>query len=118
LLVSCVLITAAAYAADYLFLRLRMTSSFAGDAFGSVTTYTATTTKSGKLQIFYEHPETEICAHSLFPHLGRKPCWYVIRSPINLVSQSFDQPRTGDTRQLAWESAVSLDFPSDPLNNP
>jgi hypothetical protein len=87
-----------------------MTSSFAGEAFGSVQTYTATTTKSGKLQIFYEHPETEVCAHSLFPHLGRRPCWYVIRSPVNLISKSFDRPRAVDARPLAWESARILRF--------
>ena len=43
----------------------------------TLTVYVATRLKSGKLEIFTDRPQTEVCARALFPHFGYRPCWYV-----------------------------------------
>jgi hypothetical protein len=67
------------YAGDYLSVRYR----FPGNrpAFGSVRVhpYYAIPQKDGKTEIVLQDPERRTCVHSLFPHLGAKPCWYVKR---------------------------------------
>lgn len=35
--------------------------------------------KDGRAEYDFEPPETVMCAHSLFPHLGYSPCWYLKR---------------------------------------
>ena len=46
----------------------------------TVQVYTATRLKSGKLEIFTDRPQTEVCANALLPHFGYRPCWWVRRS--------------------------------------
>jgi hypothetical protein len=85
-LIVCILGLGAAYASDYAFLRIKMASKFAGEPLGSVTVYDSTMLKSGKLQIFFERPQQEVCVRSLFPHFGDEPCWYLQRSPVKLIT--------------------------------
>jgi hypothetical protein len=35
--------------------------------------------KDGKSEFDFGDTETETCVHSVFPHLGNRPCWYAIR---------------------------------------
>jgi hypothetical protein len=35
--------------------------------------------KGGKIQYEPGQPETDQCVHSLFPHYGSSPCWYLSR---------------------------------------
>lgn len=70
------------YLADELLLRYRMGH---GQALEAVTIYPAAVLKSGKTEIFRDKPEIEQCAHSLFPHAGYNPCWYVKRHRVRLV---------------------------------
>ncbi|HZF06979.1 MAG TPA: hypothetical protein VE932_21765, partial [Patescibacteria group bacterium] len=51
-----------------------------GGALQTMTVYLATRLKSGKLEVFTDRPQTEVCARALFPHFGYRPCWYVRRS--------------------------------------
>ena len=85
-LIVCILGLAAAYASDYVFLRIRMVSKFAGEPFGTVTVYDSMVMKNGKVQIFYERPQEEVCVRSLFPHFSHEPCWYLHRSPVRLIA--------------------------------
>jgi hypothetical protein len=50
-------------------------------AFGvvKIERYYAIPQKDGKTEFVFAEPETEECVHSLFPHLGDSPCWYVNR---------------------------------------
>jgi hypothetical protein len=112
LLIFCVVALAAVFVADYLFLRMRMVSNFAGEPLGSVTTYPATTTKSGKLEIFYETPQTQVCAHSIFPHMGHMPCWYLSRSKISLISLGIAP--TPSPRAYPFAPAQDFISPSSP----
>ena len=74
------------YASDFLWVEYRMGLDTAGDAFGSVTFYYAAMLKSGRTEIFYDQPQTEICVQALFPHSGYRPCWYAARSRVRTVS--------------------------------
>ena len=35
--------------------------------------------KDGKDEFDFGDPQIQTCIHSLFPHLGYSPCWYVVR---------------------------------------
>ena len=62
------------YAADYLILRARMPGSIGAV---QVQPYYAVPQKDGKTEFILADPETESCVHSLFPHMGDQPCWYL-----------------------------------------
>jgi hypothetical protein len=70
------------YAADYLYLRVRMRHPTPNRPFESMTRtrVLAIPQKSGKFdyQIDQTQPEETItCVYSLFPHYGDQPCWYL-----------------------------------------
>jgi hypothetical protein len=69
----------ASYLGDYLFLSLRI--HLGGNAFGFVTVrrYYAVPQKSGKIEFLNANPQDQNCVHSLFPHMGDEPCWYLLR---------------------------------------
>ena len=78
------------YICDYLSVRIRMIHPKPADPFESITIprILAIPEKNGKIE--YEtdtqNPQQTItCVHSLFPHMGYSPCWYVkprINQPI------------------------------------
>jgi len=78
------------FCADYLFLRLRMLHPKPADPFESLKTLRvlAIPEKNGRTEyeVDAQNPEqTVTCVHSLFPHMGYSPCWYVkprINQPI------------------------------------
>ncbi len=49
--------------------------------FGSiiVTRYYAIPKKNGKTEFVFQAPQLQKCVHSLFPHEGFPPCWYLSR---------------------------------------
>ncbi len=79
-----------AYCADYLSLRFRMLHPKPADPFETLKTLRvlAIPEKNGKTEyeVDAQNPEqTVTCVHSLFPHYGDSPCWYVkprINQPI------------------------------------
>ena len=83
-------IVAAVYVGDYLFLRFRTLHPKPGDPFESLKTLRvlAIPEKNGttEYEVDARNPEqTVTCVHSLFPHSGYSPCWYVkprINQPI------------------------------------
>ncbi len=72
-----VALAAAVYIGDALVLRYRLGRGGGQD---TLTVYFATRLKSGKLEVFTDRPQTEVCARALFPHFGYRPCWYARRS--------------------------------------
>ncbi|HET8579071.1 MAG TPA: hypothetical protein VFO18_18380 [Methylomirabilota bacterium] len=64
-----------AWVCDVLWLQVRIRYPGSRDAFGTRTFYYATPLKSGRLEIFWNQPQSEVCVRSLFPHGGRVPCW-------------------------------------------
>ena len=76
-LIVLVAVPAFLYLGDAVVLSLRMAR---GGGQQTLTVYFATRLKSGKLEIFTDRPQTEVCAQALFPHFGYRPCWYVRRT--------------------------------------
>ena len=72
-----VALPAIVYVTDAVLLRYRLAH---GGGRETLTVYVATRLKSGKLEIFTDRPQTEICARALLPHFGYRPCWYVRRT--------------------------------------
>jgi len=77
-LIFVVILLGVLYAGDFLSLRLRIPPR---DPFGSVTvhTYYSVKLKSGKTEFDYAGDHDVICANSLLPQFGVKPCWYARR---------------------------------------
>jgi hypothetical protein len=84
ILYALILLLALAYGYDYASVRRRMSAQKLGDPF-DVVTYPhllAIPLKGNKVdyELDAQSPmETESCVHSLFPHYGYTPCWYVVR---------------------------------------
>jgi hypothetical protein len=71
-------ITLVAYAADYAVFRYGLHTNA---AFGQITvsSYDAVQQKNGKTVFMFNPPEPQTCVHTLFPHAGFVPCWYLQR---------------------------------------
>jgi hypothetical protein len=69
----------ALYVGDDLSVRYRIPGS--RDPFGvvEVRPYYAVRLKDRKTEYYFLDPENQKCVHSLFPHLGYCPCWYLQR---------------------------------------
>jgi hypothetical protein len=70
-------LVAIVYVCDDLSVRYRIPKSH--HPFGTVTVrrYDAIPEKNGKTEFAFEEPVAQTCVHSLFPHLGYQPCWYL-----------------------------------------
>ena len=71
---------------DDLLLRFRIHQG--GNPYGQVTVHRldAIPEKNGKVEYVPEEPVAETCIHSLFPHIGYLPCWYLSRRTEQRVS--------------------------------
>lgn len=67
------------YLCDDLAVRYRIPRS--REPLGAVTIqrYDAISEKNNKTEFDFESPITVACVHSLFPHMGYQPCWYLRR---------------------------------------
>jgi hypothetical protein len=52
----------------------------------TLTFYYSTRLKNGREQVYYDQPQTEVCVRAVFPHGGRRPCWYARREPVRVIS--------------------------------
>ena len=69
------------YIGDYASVHYRMRNPTAKNPFESVTVERmyAVLQKSGKSEFIPADTQNVTCVHSLFPHAGYNPCWYVTR---------------------------------------
>jgi hypothetical protein len=74
-------VAAVAYGLDCVVFRIRVATN--GNAYGSVVVnhYTAVLQKNGKTTLTFDPPQPWTCVHSLFPHAGSLPCWYLSKHP-------------------------------------
>ncbi len=79
LVLGALLLAAVAYAIDYAVLRFRVATN--RNAMGSVTIRPvyAVPQKNHSTEFLTGDPQDQACVHSLFPHLGDSPCWYLAR---------------------------------------
>jgi hypothetical protein len=83
----------AAFIVDYVVLRAKMMFPKLGAATGTVqmTRLYAIAEKNGRVEYELDVNQPEVtmpCVHSLFPHLGNNPCWYLQQNatkPIPVV---------------------------------
>jgi hypothetical protein len=84
IIVALLILFAIAYGYDYASVRLRMRAQKQGDPF-DVVTYPhllVIPQKGNKVEYALDAQspmESDPCVHSLFPHFGYTPCWYVRR---------------------------------------
>jgi hypothetical protein len=89
-LLGSALLVVAVWAADDLYVRRKMAAAKADDPFETVTypRVLAIPRKDGKTEYeidALEPEQTEVCVHSLFPHAGHNPCWFVKRQARRIV---------------------------------
>jgi hypothetical protein len=73
------------YACDYLSVRYRIAKNREPFGVVKIQRYYAVRQKDGKTEFLFLEPETQQCVHSLFPHLGCNPCWYVKRRKVKRI---------------------------------
>jgi len=94
-------VAAAVYVGDYLYLRVRMRHPKPSDPIESMTRtrVLAIPQKNGKYdyQIDITQPTERLtCVHSLFPHYGDQPCWYLkprLNRPVRVSSRGPKGPK-------------------------
>ena len=74
------------YVSDYVWAEYRLGHAAAPEALGTVTFYYATMLKNGRLEVFYNQPQTEVCVYALFAHAGYRPCWYALRDKVRTIT--------------------------------
>jgi hypothetical protein len=67
------------YLGDYLSVRYRIPKSRSQFGVVKIQRYYAVGLKSRKTEFMFLAPENQVCVHSLFPHFGYSPCWYLSR---------------------------------------
>jgi hypothetical protein len=84
-LIVALLLLLALYVGDYVVVRVRIAKRI--DPYGVVQVRRsyAVTMKNGKPEYFFESPADQTCIHSLFPHFGYPPCWYLRRRTTQQV---------------------------------
>ena len=90
ILVGAIVTVGVLYLGDYLFVRVRMLHAKPADPFETLKSLRvlAIPEKNGKTEyeVDTQNPEqTVTCVHSILPHYGYSPCWYVkprINQPI------------------------------------
>lgn len=70
---------ATAYSADYFSIRYRIAKNLEPYGVVRVRRYYAVMMKNGKPEYYFDQPTDQTCVHSLFPHFGYPPCWYLKR---------------------------------------
>lgn len=81
-LIILALLLAAVYLCDYLSVRHRMSAQKQGDPFDTIEYphVLAIPQKGNRIEYALDAQspmESQPCVHSLFPHFGYSPCWYV-----------------------------------------
>lgn len=69
------------FVVDWAVLRVRILGNW--QPYGSVTVrhYYAVAQKNNKVQFIFDPPQPWTCVHSLYPHVGYFPCWYLSHHP-------------------------------------
>ena len=84
-LIAILLLAAALYICDYASIRYRLSKNHSPLGTVQIQRYYAVREKDRKTEFMFAEPETQTCVHSLFPHLGYRPCWYVGRRNVKRI---------------------------------
>ena len=88
------------YVGDYISARVRLAHAKPGDPLENILLqrYYAVSEKGQKLEYIPADPQTVTCLHSIFPHMGYSPCWYINRlnnQPIPMTILPFSRKNFG-----------------------
>jgi len=81
LVVALIALAMVAYVVDFAQLRYRVWRN--ANPFGTIQIekYYAVHQKNNKTEFMFPHEiQSQDCVHSLFPHMGYSPCWYLNRN--------------------------------------
>ena len=81
-----ILALAVLYAGDYLSLRYQIPKGRTQFGVVKIQSYYAVGLKSGKTDFMFLGPKDQTCVHSLFPHFGDSPCWYLNRKKVQRIN--------------------------------
>ena len=84
-LMVAVLVLLILYVGDYLSVQYRIPNGRAQFGVVKIQRYYAVALKSGKTEFMFLAPRNQMCVHSLFPHFGYSPCWYLSRRNVERV---------------------------------
>ena len=73
------------YLGDYLSVRYRIPKTRNPFGVVKIQRYYAVGLKDRKTEFMFLEPENQVCVHSLFPHLGYSPCWYLSRRNVKRI---------------------------------
>ena len=75
------------YSGDTAYIHYLKSHPELGGAFGTVRILPlySVPQKNGREEIYLGDAETDTCVHSIFPHFGYAPCWYLNRKKNNMV---------------------------------
>jgi hypothetical protein len=73
------------YVGDYLSVRYGIPKGRAQFGVVKIQRYYAVGLKSGKTEFMFLGPKNQLCVHSLFPHFGYSPCWYLTRRNVKRI---------------------------------
>lgn len=78
-LIAGIVLLGVLYAGDYVSAKHRILKNTPGDPLEAVKIQPMYVIphKDGQAEYVFGDPQTQTCLHSLFPHLGYSPCWYV-----------------------------------------
>ena len=85
-LITALVLFSILYTGDYVSIRYRMAKNRTPFGVVTVQRYYAVPQKNRKTEFYFDQPETQGCAHSLFPHFGYTPCWYLNRKRIKQIN--------------------------------
>ena len=72
-LIAAAAVGAVAWGGEDVWVRQRLAHRTEGDPLEEVRFYYAARLKSGRVEVYYDQPGTEVCVRAVFPHLGHRP---------------------------------------------
>ena len=73
------------YAGDYISIRFPIPKGRQQFGVVKIRRYYAVGLKNNKTEFMFLDPQNQVCVHSLFPHFGYAPCWYLSRRNVKRI---------------------------------
>jgi len=89
LLVGAIVLFAVLYGSDYAVAKVRLKKNTAGSLESvKIQPMYVIPHKDSRAEYVFGDPQMQTCLHSIFPHFGYSPCWYVKRNSQPTISMT------------------------------
>jgi hypothetical protein len=110
IVIALIVAAALVYVSDYVSVRMRMIHPKSDDPFETITALRilAIDEKGSKTEFTVDPvqpQQTATCVHSLFPHFGDQPCWYLKKKFAEPIPMTIF---LGAKRVLIWSAGALL----------